>query len=71
MACDYKKLNGRIREYYDTYGKFAEALGISRSSLSQKINGRVDFTQSEIMRAVELLEINLSNIGLYFFKTNV
>lgn len=67
----YDKLIGKIVEKYKTRGKFAEAMDISERSLSLKLNGKVPFTQQEILKACELLEIDNSDIGIYFFTAIV
>ena len=64
---DYAELRGRIRARYRTQALFAEALGISECSLSQKLNGHTEWTAGEIRKACELLEIPESEIHTYFF----
>lgn len=63
----YGALRERIREKYGTIGAFADAMGKDRSTISQKLNGIVSWTQDEIERACELLEIPKSNIPDFFF----
>ena len=67
MAFDYSKLRGKIREIFKTQSAFAEAMGISSTSLSAKLNNNVEFSQKEIDRAVDLLKIEKENIPAYFF----
>lgn len=67
MAFDYRKLRGRIREVFKTEASFAETMPLSSTSLSAKLNNKTEFTQREIDRAVELLDIPKSEIPLYFF----
>lgn len=64
---DYSKLEGKITEVYKTNYKFAEALGVSKASLSAKLNNKVDFTQSEIQKSIILLKIPEDEVSLYFF----
>lgn len=71
MACDYSKLRGKIKERFKTQDNFARALGIGRVALSQKLNGKVDFSQSEISKSVSLLEISCDDISEYFFTEKV
>ena len=66
---DYSKLKGRIVEKYGTQSKFAEALGIEKGSLSNKLSGNADFKQNQIMQSIELLEIE--NPVPYFFTKKV
>ena len=71
MAMNYDKLRGKIREVFHTQEAFAEALGISKTSLSKKLNGSVYFTQDEMNRSCELLNIPKEFIPVYFFTPNV
>ena len=71
MAMNYDKLRGKIREVFHTQEAFAEALGISKTSLSKKLNGSVYFTQDEINRSCELLNIPKEFIPVYFFTPKV
>ena len=68
---DYSKLRGKIREIFRTQSAFAEAMGISSTSLSAKLNNNVEFTQKEIDKAVELLKIAKEDIPAYFFTPKV
>lgn len=67
MAFEYSKLRGKIREVFGTQGNFAKKIGISGTSLSSKLNGKVQFTQNEISKACSLLSIESSNVAEYFF----
>ena len=62
---------GKIKEKYCTQDAFAEALGISRSSLSQRLNSRLEFSQDEIGKTMYLLELDKSDIPIYFFELKV
>lgn len=71
MSFDYSKLRGKIREKCGTQEIFAKRLGISRTSLSQKLNNSNEFTQQEINNAAEILDIPLEQIPVYFFTLQV
>lgn len=71
MPFDYSKLDGRIVEKFKTRYKFASALTISERSLSLKMNGKVAWTQPEIYKSCELLDIKDNEIKKYFFNTKV
>ena len=71
MAFDYSKLRGKIRECFITEEEFAKALGISRTSLSQRLNGKLEFTQKEINRSIKMLGLNDNDIPSYFFTPKV
>jgi transcriptional regulator with XRE-family HTH domain len=64
---DYSKLRGRIREIFGTQAAFARAMGISECVVSQKLNGRSEWTADEIREAIVLLGIPAEEIPLYFF----
>ena len=68
---DYSKLLGRLKEKGLTQDKFAELLGMSGTTLSKKLNGKSEWTQAEINKACEILEINPEEIPVYFFKAKV
>lgn len=71
MAFNYSKLRGKIREIFKTQSAFAEAMGMSTTSLSVKLNNNVEFSQKEIEKAVELLKIDKEEIPAYFFTIEV
>lgn len=71
MMFNYAKLRGRIKEIFDTENVFAKKLGISQTSLSQKLNNKVEFTQKEIEKAIELLHIPKEEIPMYFFTVEM
>lgn len=66
---DYRKLKGRIKEVYDTQKAFADALGIRATTLTLKLSGRSDFTQSEMNAAADLLKFSRADIPMYFFSS--
>lgn len=61
------KLNGRIVEMCGTRREFAKRMKIGEGTISKKLNNEAPFTQYEISRATEILEISLDEIGVYFF----
>lgn len=67
MAFNYNKLRGKIREKFETQEAFASKLGISKSTLSLKLNNIVGFKQEEMLKAVKLLDISIEDINEYFF----
>lgn len=71
MVYDYSKLRGRIREVLKTETAFAEAMTLATTSVSKKLNGHIEFTQGEILKAAEILGIDLVDIPIYFFNSNV
>lgn len=71
MRFNYNKLRGRIVELYGTIGKFSEVYENSETVLSKKLNNHVAFTQKEIAKLCELLQIDKCDIGDYFFTFEV
>lgn len=71
MSFNYSKLKGKIKEKFITQGAFAKELGMSSVSLSAKLNNRVEFSQIEMDRCCELLEIPKNFIPIYFFTLKV
>lgn len=67
MAYSYNKLKGKIVELYGTQGNLAKKIGISKNSMSKKLTGKTEFSQSDIEKWAELLEIEKRDYGEYFF----
>lgn len=63
----YAKLRGRIVEKYGTISRFGEAVGLSGVSMSKKLTGLTGFSQADIIQWCELLNIDLADVGAYFF----
>lgn len=71
MAFDFSKLKGRIVEKYGSQTAFVKAFGISENSFSLKMNNKVRFSANDIVRITEMLEIEKSEVGTYFFTEKV
>ncbi|EIQ81466.1 UNVERIFIED_CONTAM: DUF739 family protein [Streptococcus canis] len=71
MTKDFSKLSGKIVEKYGTQYNFSLAMGLSERSLSLKLNDKVGWKDEEMERAVDLLELNLEDIPVYFFTKKV
>ena len=65
---NYNKLKGRIREMCGTNTEFAQQLGWSLNTLSAKLNHKNDFTQSDIIKSIRILNINVDEVPAYFFS---
>jgi len=61
MAFNYDKLKGRIIEKFGTQYRFAEAMEWSERT----------WKQTDICKAVELLDLAQEDIPKYFFKEKV
>lgn len=64
---DYSKLLGKMREKGETIGSLSQKIGISSNSLSNKLHGRSQFVQEEIVAICEVLLIDKEEIPIYFF----
>lgn len=64
---DYSKLKGKLREKALVYKAFAEILGLSESSVSERLNNNAQFTQEEMEKTMLFLEIPLEEVERYFF----
>ena len=64
----YNKLRGRIIEKFGTIEKFADALGITRITVSNKLNDKSNFSRDDIILWASALEVSQDNIGSYFFE---
>ena len=71
MAWDYSKLRGKIKEVFGTQDQFAIAIGIGRVSLSQRLNNQLEFTQDEMFKSCDALNIDYVEIPTYFFTLKV
>lgn len=69
MEKKYAELRGLIVANYGNQSNFADTLGISRVSLNNKLNGKVQFTQGEINDAVLALNLNPEQVYRIFFAT--
>ena len=67
MEFDYSKLLGRIREYGYTQKTLAIAIEMSVSQLNQCLNGKSNFKHSKILAICKVLDIPVSEIGVFFY----
>lgn len=67
----YSKLRGKIREVFGTQEAFAEAIGMNTVSLSQRLNGKLDWKISEIAMSCKVLGIPLEENAAYFFTKQI
>ena len=71
MGFDYRKLRGKIKEVCNTQANFAAAIGLGRTSLNQRLNNILDFSQSEMEKTAEVLGFRKEDIPTYFFVPEV
>ena len=60
-------LKGRVIQKFGSYRDFACNLGKSVQTVSAKLNGKVQFTQADIVEWCGLLDIKSDEIMQYFF----
>lgn len=63
----YSKLRGLIKEKGLSEADFAKKINLSSSSLSCRLNGKIDWTVPEVRAVCDILEIDKSEIAKYFF----
>lgn len=67
MTFDYSLLREKIAAKYRTQANFAKAMGLSKATMSLKLNGKVKWKLDEIARICEWLGIPAIKIPSYFF----
>ena len=67
MTYNFNKLKGKIVECGLNQGKVANAIGLSHTSFSLKINGKRDFTLTELQTMAKFLRMTPDEVYLYFF----
>ncbi|MBR4672104.1 MAG: DUF739 family protein [Bacilli bacterium] len=65
---DYSKLKGRIKEKLNSQYRLAEELKISEVALWNKLTNKSAFSQTDIVKICEILEIEPNEIHNYFFR---
>lgn len=71
MQFDYSKLLGRIKEFGHTQESLAKEIGMTKATMSLKLNNKAFFTQPEIEKIRRILCIPHDQIGAYFFTPKV
>ena len=67
MEFDYSKLLGRIREFGHTQKTLAIAVEMSVSQLNQCLKSKSNFKNKKILAICKVLDIQISEIGPYFY----
>lgn len=68
---DHSKLRGRIIEKYGSISEFSAALGVSLTTISEKLNNKTGLSRADIDRWNELLGISTDEIGAFYFAKTV
>lgn len=70
MKFNNSKLRGKIRELFGTEQNFSDAVGISKSALSAKLNNNSEINRDEMLKMIDLLNIKKDDIFEIFFLTS-
>lgn len=68
---DKNKLRSQMALHALTDGDLADSIGLSRQSMSYKLNGKRDFTVREIDAISRLLDLSLEERDEIFFANTV
>ena len=68
---DYSKLRGRIREKFGSYKNLDPHISFSTVSLSNKLNNKTYFNNSEMIELAKALEIEDEELSVYFLSLTV
>ena len=71
IVFDFSKLRGRIKEIFGTQTAFSGEMAMNEATLSNKLNNNVEFSPKEIVKACELLKLDLMKVNEYFFTLKV
>ena len=64
---DMRNLRGKIIQKYGSQNEFAAAIGTTAQTVTAKLNGRSQFSQGDIIKWCNALDIDAPSIGEYFF----
>lgn len=68
---DFSKLRGKIKEVFGTQTAFSTEMSMNEATLSNKLNNNVEFSPKEMVKACNLLNLELKEIDEYFFTLKV
>lgn len=71
MNMNYSKLKGKIVEKCGTYANYANALGISSTTLTSRLANYTEFKRDEIIKSKEILELTPEELIAIFFTEEV
>lgn len=64
---NYSRIRGKIKEIFGTQEAFSKAIGLSATTISDKLNHKVEWTQKEMEKTMEVFGMPVRLIPLYFF----
>jgi len=62
----FSKLRGEITAHELEHSDFARGIGLSKSAVSQRLNGHKQWRLSEMYAAMDLLKLDHSKMNEYF-----
>lgn len=71
MLFNNSKLKGRIVEIYGSQKAFADAINKTETTVNNKLNDKRVMTQNDIVEWANALQIDVDDIGAYFFGQKV
>lgn len=71
MRFNYSKLLGRMKECGYTQEKMAQEIGLSKATMSLKLNNKAYFYHPELQKICELLNITGADVYAIFFTPEV
>lgn len=63
----FRKLRGKIVEVFGTQSNFADKIGLSEQTITAKLNGRSEFSRTDMLEWAIALNLNVEEIGPIFF----
>lgn len=68
---DYSELLGKIKTVFKTQEAFSVAMGMSLTAINQRLNNKIDWSTPEMVKACDVLGIELIDVAKYFFSLKV
>lgn len=68
---DHSKLRGRIVELYGTNKVFATKINKTEQTVTAKLTGKSGFSQDDIVEWSDALNIENTDIGIFYFTLKV
>lgn len=66
---DYRELQGLIRSKFGNQESYAKAIGISLTSLTERLSNKIPFKQNEILTTKQILNLSPKKVDEIFFTT--
>lgn len=67
IVFDYSKLRGLIKERSMTLADYASSIGISMTTLYERLTNKTPFSQSEIVKTKQLFDLSPEQVDIIFF----